>query len=71
MTSRSDPAGPNVTTIDARAAERESGEQAVAQFLARGGKVQRLPHGATSIPVAPSRAEANKRNWRRREAGWA
>ena len=41
--------------------------ETVEQFLARGGRIQRLPDGASATPLHITRADIDDANWRRRE----
>lgn len=45
------------------AVERET----VDQFLARGGRIERLPHGASATPVAGGHAAQNAATWHHRQ----
>jgi hypothetical protein len=41
--------------------------ETVEQFLARGGRIERLPNGASADPLRITRADIDAANWRRRE----
>ena len=41
--------------------------ETVDSFLARGGRIQRLSHGASANPLRITRADIDAANWRRRE----
>lgn len=57
------PKKPDVTTAAPPRATRET----VDEFLRRGGRIERLPNGASADPLRITRADIDAANWRRRE----